>query len=394
MRRNFRRFLEIANSNPPAVARRDGLASTGSSRLFMVRPRGFMGKTKPTKKPRERATVRGIAAAAGVSIGAVSSVLNNRHVERRIAPETVEKIRAAAAGLGYLPNISAKRLRSGGKNNVVLALVTSFEAPIPLVNHFIIALRSAMAAGKFPHAEGAFSVMIEMFPAGRLHELPGLLSGDHFNAAILLNTTAEDDAFLNRSALPYPVVLVNRLIAGYAAVVEAPETGSRAAEILIRARRRRLAVIHGSPLTQTTRARVNGFMHRGAELLGQPAHEIKSATLSESAGYEAMRSFLKRGPEIDGLYAVSDALALGAYRALKEHGLKIPSDVAVVGVGDYEISPFFDPPLTSVGVSHQALAEEASRLLLLQLGGVGAARPTVTVPLAETLRASSGHRLS
>ena len=383
--------MEIANSNLPAVERRADLASTtfsGNVAGGIFEP---VGKIKPTKKPRERATVRGIAAAAGVSIGAVSSVLNSRHVERRIAPETVEKIRAAAAGLGYLPNISAKRLRSGGKNNVVLALVTSFEAPIPLVNHFIIALRSAMAAGKFPHAEGAFSVMIEMFPAGRLHELPGLLSGDHFNAAILLNTTAEDDAFLNRSALPYPVVLVNRLIAGYAAVVEA---GSRAAEILIRAKRRRLAVIHGSPLTQTTRARVNGFMHRGAELLGQPAHEIKAATLSESAGYEAMRSFLKRGPEIDGLYAVSDALALGAYRALKEHGLKIPSDVAVVGVGDYEISPFFDPPLMSVGVSHQALAEEASRLLLLQLGGVGAARPTVTVPLAETLRASSGHRLS
>jgi LacI family transcriptional regulator len=351
-----------------------------------------MGKTKPTKKPRGRATVRGIAAAAGVSIGSVSSVLNNRHVERRIAPETVEKIRAAAAGLGYLPNISAKRLRSGGRNNVVLALVTSFEAPIPLVNHFIIALRAAMAAGKFPQAEGAFSVMIEMFPAGRLHELPGLLTGDHFNAAILLNTTAEDDAFLNRSPLPYPVVLVNRLIAGYAAVVEAPETGSRAAEILIRAKRSRLAVLHGSPLTQTTRARVNGFMHRGAELLGRPAHEVMAGKLSETAGYDAMRAFLKRGPEIDGLYAVSDALALGAYRALKEHGLKIPQDVAVVGVGDYEISPFFDPPLTSVGVSHQALAEEASRLLLQQLGGDGAARPTVTVPLAETLRASSGHR--
>lgn len=346
------------------------------------------GKSQP------RVTVRGIAEAAGVSIGSVSSVLNNRHVERRIATETVDKIRAAAARLGYLPNISARRLRSGGggKNNVVLALITSFEAPIPLVNHFIIALRSAMAAGKFPHAEGAFSVMIEMFPAGRLHELPGLLTGDHFNAAILLNTTPDDDAFLTRSHLPYPVVLVNRLIAGYAAVVEAPETGSRSAEILIRAKRRKLAVLHGSPLTQTTRARVDGFMHRGAELIGRPAHEIMAGKLSETAGYEAMKAFLKRGVEIDGLYAVSDALALGAYRALKEGGLVIPADVAVIGVGDYEISPFFDPPLTSVGVSHRALAEEASRLLLQQMERGATPRQTVTVPLDETLRASSGHR--
>jgi LacI family transcriptional regulator len=88
---------------------------------------------KSAGKSQVRATVRGIAHAAGVSIGSVSSVLNNRHVERRISPETVERIRAAAAELGYLPNISARRLRRGGqvKNNVVLALVTSFEAPIP-----------------------------------------------------------------------------------------------------------------------------------------------------------------------------------------------------------------------------------------------------------------------
>src|SRR5580698_7250603 len=85
------------------------------------------------------ATGRSIAKAAGVSIGSVSSVLNNRHVERRISAATVQKIREASSRLGYLPNISARRLRSGTstKNHVVLALVTSFEAPIPLINHFI-----------------------------------------------------------------------------------------------------------------------------------------------------------------------------------------------------------------------------------------------------------------
>ncbi|PAW89684.1 MAG: hypothetical protein B9S26_08060, partial [Opitutia bacterium Tous-C4FEB] len=64
--------MEIANSNPPAVERRADLASTtfsGNVAAGIFKP---VGKIKPTKKPRERATVRGIAAAAGVSIGAVS----------------------------------------------------------------------------------------------------------------------------------------------------------------------------------------------------------------------------------------------------------------------------------------------------------------------------------
>ena len=276
--------------------------------------------------------MRGIADAAGVSIGSVSSVLNNRHVERRISPETVERIRAAAAELGYLPNISARRLRSGGraKNTVVLALLTSFEAPIPLVKHFIVALQRA-ASGASDHS---FSLLIEMFPAGHLHEMPGLLTGDRFNAALIMNTTAADDAFLNRVHLPYPTVLVNRAIPGHASVVEAATTGGRPAEILFRGKRQCLAVLHGSPLTQSTRARVDAFMQRSAQLTGNAPAEIIAENLSEMASYEALRTFLKKGGKCDGLYAVSDALALGAYRAIKERGLTIPGDVAVIGVGD------------------------------------------------------------
>jgi len=336
-----------------------------------------------------RATVRGIADAAGVSIGSVSSVLNNRHVERRISPATVEKIRAAAAELGYLPNISARRLRSGGssKNTVVLALITSFEAPIPLVKHFIAALQRAVAAG----SDHSFSLLIEMFPAGHLQEMPGLLTGDHFNAALIMNTTAADDAFLTRVHLPYPSVLVNRAIPGYASVVEAVTTGARPAEILFRSKRQRLAVLHGSPLTQSTRARVDTFMQRSTQLTGSAPAEIVAENLSETAGYEALQAFLERGGKCDGLYAVSDALALGAYRAIKERGLTIPADMAVMGVGDYDISPFFDPPLSCVGVSHRELAEQASALLLQQLARGAEPGRTVAVPLVEALRASSGH---
>jgi LacI family transcriptional regulator len=344
------------------------------------------GMPKASRKSSARVTVRSIAASAGVSIGSVSSVMNNRHVERRISLETVEKIRATAAKLGYLPNISARRLRSHGsvKNSVVLALLTSFEAPIPLVNHFLFALRQAMAAG----SNYAFSVMIDMFSAGQLKELPGLVTGDHFNAAIILNTIAEDDQFLTRTHLPYPVVLVNRIAPGYSSVIEASDSGVRPAEIFFKSKRRRLAVLHGNPLTQTTRARVDGFMHRANQLLGTPAAEVVADKLSETGAYEATKAFLGGKQRFDALYAVSDALALGAYRAIKEAGLRIPEDVAVIGVGDYQIAPFFDPPLSCVGVSHQQLAEQASQLLMRQLETAGSA-VTVKVPVVETLRASS-----
>lgn len=338
-------------------------------------------------------TVRSIAQAAGVSIGSVSSVLNNRHVERRISPATVQKIREASSRLGYLPNINARRLRSGtrAKTNVVLALVSSFEAPITLVNHFIYAFRHAIFGEREETSRLAFSMMIEMYPAGRLGLLPGLLSGDHFNAAIIMNTTAEDDQFLARSHLPYPVVLVNRIVPGYASVVEDGSSGTRAADTLFRGKRRNLAVLRGNPLTQTTQVRVDRFMRRAVELAGRSPAEIVAGKLSEMSAYEATRDFLTKKGRMDGLYAVSDALALGAYRAIKEKGLSIPGDIAVIGTGDYEIAPFFDPPLSAVGVSHEELARHAVALLLRQLGPGAKPGETEVVPIRHVLRTSSGH---
>lgn len=344
-------------------------------------------------KPPAHVTVKMVAEQAGVSIGAVSSVLNNRHLERRISLATVEKVRGVAARLGYLPNLGARRLRSsaGIKNSLVLAFVTSFEAPLGLVGDLIYQLRQSVAAGSGQSGR-SFSVVIEMFSAGHLAEMPGLLTRDHFNAAIIANTTADDDVFLHRTHLSYPVVLVNRAIPGYSCVVEDPKCGGQAAELLAGGKHRRLAVMHGMPLTQSTRARVESFMTTVTRLIGRPAVEIVADRLSETAAYESMTRFLRRKEPIDALYCATDSMAVGAYHAIKSKQLRIPEDIAIIGVGDYEIAPFFDPPLSVVSVSRQQLGAEASRLLLRQLGPNPGLPSTVEIPVQAMLRASTGHQ--
>ncbi|MDZ4803156.1 MAG: LacI family DNA-binding transcriptional regulator [Bryobacteraceae bacterium] len=346
---------------------------------------------KPQRKPAGRVTVRDVAKGAGVSVGAVSSVLSNRHVERRISMETVENIRAVALKLGYLPNISARRLRSGTsqKHNILIAFVTSYEAPLSLASHLIYSLRQSMIGRRQDPEAMSFSLMVEMFSAGQLKDMPGLLTGDHFNAAIITNTTPEDDLFLSRAHLPFPVVLVNRAIPRYSCVVEDPTVGGRAGATLLRSKRRNLAVLHGRPITQTTAERTGNFIRSVTEQLGRPPLEIIADNLSEAAAAEAMARFLKRGDKIDGLYAVTDGMALGAYHALKGYGLEIPRDVAVVGTGDYDISGFFDPPLSVVGVERSKLGEEACRLLLRQLEQPGVAPLKVEIPVHIILRAST-----
>ncbi len=367
-----------------------GLASEGRYRSVM-NP-GFRMK-KTSLQPAARVTVRNIAEAAGFTIGTVSTVLNNRHVERRIPLETVEQIRAVAARLGYLPDIGARRLRSGTglKHNIVIAFVTSFEAPLGVINHFVSALRQAAATGpRGPH-ERTFSLLVEMFAAGQLRELPGLLTGDHFNAALIANTTPADDQFLGRAHLPFPVVLVNRHVPGYACVVEDLSSGGRAAGVLIRAKRTRLAVLHGRPLTQITQARVDSFMAASARQLGRPAQVIEAGSLSETGAHDAMARFLTAGGECDAVYAVTDSLALGAYHAIKRQKLGIPDDIALVGVGDYETAPFFDPPLTCVGVPRAEFGAAAAGLLLQRLANPGATCERQDLPVQVVLRESTGH---
>ncbi len=352
-------------------------------------------KTTPLKRT-ARVTVRDIAELAGVTIGTVSSVLNSRHIERRIPLKTVDKVRAAASRLGYLPDISARRLRSGNgrKHEIVIAFVTSFEASLGVVNQFLSALRRAATADAgSPHGR-SFSLLIEMFAAGRLSELRGLLTGDHFNAALIANTTPEDDAFLGRNHLPYPAVLINRTVPGYSCVDEDPSCGSQAAELLIRMNRTRLAVLHGRPLTYTPRTRVDSFLAATHRFLGRSATIIEADTLSEAGAHEAMTKFYAANGKIDGLYTVMDSLALGAYSVIKKRGLKIPDDVSVVGVGDYETAPYFDPPLTCVGVSRDEIGERASQLLLRLLDHPESGPVHEQIPVRAVLRDSTGHRPS
>lgn len=349
----------------------------------------LMKKKHP--KPAPRVTVRDIAKASQLTIGTVSTVLNNRHVERRIPLATVEKVRATATRLGYLPNIGARRLRSGTghKHTIVIAFITSFEAPLGVVNQFVSALRNA--AGTRGAQDKTFSLMIEMFAAGQLCDLPGLLTGDHFNAALIANTTPADDQFLSQTHLPYPVVLVNRSVPRYASVVEDPTSGARAASVLVRAKRSSLAVLHGRPLTQTTQARVDSFMAASAQQLGRPAKVIVADTLSEAGAHDAMTRFFESGETCDGLYAVTDSLALGAYHAIKRKKLTIPGDLAVVGVGDYENSPYFDPPLSSVGVLRDQVGRDASQLLLSMLTSSTTPQPArFEAPVEVVLRESTG----
>lgn len=329
-------------------------------------------------------TIKEIAAKAGYSHAAVSSVLNGRAQERRISASAIRKVEDAARNLGYVPNIAARRLRSheSGTSQAVLAVITSFEAPLPLVSRAVCALQRCIEETGAAYTR--FTVAIEMFRAGRLRELPGLLSNDRFSGAIIANTIESDDHFLEHTRVPFPVVLIGRIVPGYPSVLESADTGAAAARLLVEAGCRQCAMLAPALVTAANRARADQFA-AALKQAGRPRPlELKCSDRSERAGYEAMHAHLAAERRADGVFAISDLLAVGAYHAVREAGLEIPDDICFAGVGDSESAPYLAPPLACVGSSEQAMHMEAARMLLRCFSGGEVLRAPVRLPLQRT----------
>lgn len=317
-----------------------------------------------------------------MSPAAVSSALANRGVERRLSLSSIQKIRDAAAALGYVPNMAGRRLRAhkSATRQFDLAILTSFEAPLPLVGQALHALQRAVDLQTNEHTR--YAVAIEMFHAGRLVEKLGSLDTNRYHAVMITNTLPEDDKFLAKTKLPYPVVVLGRRIPSYHCVLEAPDfVGRRAAETLLEAGATKLAILHGRSLTHTTANRVAAFEHVVKERTGKAPFVLVSPDLQPSQGAAALEVFYAQGGKLDGLFVVTDSLALGAYQTIKSRGYSVPKDVAVVGVGDYELAEYFDPPLTTVAGANDAMVAEAVPLLFRILRGErDAAREVLVVP--------------
>ncbi len=305
----------------------------------------------------------------------------------------MRRIREAAVELGYVPNMAGRRLRAHktATRQFDLAILTSFEAPLPLVSQILHVLQRAIDQHTTEHTR--YAVAIEMFHAGQLKEMPGLMDANRYHGVIITNTLPEDDQFLAEAQLPCLTIILGRRIPNYCCVIEAPNfVGQRAAEVLLNSGCKELVILHNRLLTNTMADRLEAFNRTVQERTGRPATALISDGLQPQQGEIALTTFLASGKKLDGLFAVNDSLAIGAYKALKRAGLNIPQNVAVAGVGDYELAEYFDPPLTTVAGANDTMVAEAVPQLFRMLRGEASAQREVVVVPPVFLRESTARR--
>jgi DNA-binding LacI/PurR family transcriptional regulator len=138
-----------------------------------------------------------------------------------------------------------------------------------------------------------------------------------------------------------------------------------AAQHLINLDHRRIGILSGPERWSSNARRVNGYI-QALDRAGLPFHIVHVDRTDIDSGAAAFHQLINAQPDITGLCAINDSMAIGAIRAAREAGKRVPDDLSVVGFDDIDWAQLCDPPLTTVNIAkHQMGKEAASRLIML-----------------------------
>lgn len=312
-----------------------------------------------------RVTTFDIAREAGVSRTTVSHILNNQRGVH-LSPKTKARVLATARRLGYVPNSAAQMLVTGRSRTIGLifprADLLAVDAFVPIMIYGLNEVcrergyRLVMEALREPAGEDAY---LDLAKSKRVDSL------------IVINPRKGDRALEKVIKSKFPV-----LIAGtterpgeHAIATQEGQASRRVTNHLISLGHQRIAHIgHASLDYVSVGRRLEGY-RAALEAAGLPFDEalVTQGDFSFDSGYAAMKPLLTSDARATALFAGNDTIAIGAMRAIREAGLSIPRDFAVVGYDDVPSAAFAFPPLTTVrthAYEHGKLfAEAAIRLM-------------------------------
>jgi LacI family transcriptional regulator len=330
------------------------------------------------------ASLRDVAARSGVSFQTAGKVLNGRSKAVSVSASTRERILSAAGELGYIPNAIARGLvRRSSVSVGVLADDVSDQA----VSQFVLAAQRAAAGSG--HAALISSVHAKADAALALQKLL-----EHRVDGVLVAAPSIEDNVrvgeLLRGAIP--AVSINRIHGGGVPLIGSDHavTGSVAAEHLLALGHRRIGTVAGPRERRVVQSRMRGFraaLREAGETL--PARRVVEADWTHAGGYAAVHRLLAAAPEITAVFVHNDTMAIGALRALHEHGLRVPEDCSLVSCDDLSFAEFLVPALTTVRVPFQETGERAAQLLLDHIRGQPIPARNL-LPVELVVRSSTG----
>lgn len=332
-----------------------------------------------------KVTIRDVAAAAGVSYQTVSRVINNRP---DVAEETRRRVWQIIKELGYQPSAIARGLVS--KRTYTLGLINA-DFGDPFYAEVVI------GAEEVAREHGYFFLLSST--QRNQDDEPvywRLLTEREVEGILFVRPSTEQDSQHIVSLLQRGVPLVTTAyhVPGARLTivdVDNVDGGIKATRCLIDIGHRRIGMITGPSGWESVKNRTRGYL-LALEQADIPYDEslVEHGDWSYASGYEAVRRLLDRGAHFTALFAQNDRMAIGAIRALREAGYRVPDDVAIVGYDDNPVAAYCYPPLTTVRQPAREVGTVAVRQLMELIGNPNAERKEILLPVELVRRASCG----
>lgn len=305
-----------------------------------------------------------VADLAGVSMKTVSNVVRDYH---HVSPRMRARVEAAIAELGYRPNASARRLATGRTGMLSLAFS---DVSLPYFAELARIIAHQATARGYRLLLEQTDGTIESERAIISTREAGLVDGVIFQPSRMppleIAKHREDVPLVLLGEGPAPLSVDHVMIDNQAAAITATSH-------LIALGRRRIAFIGHEEFHQsvTSMQRLTGYQLAldAAGITVDMSLVIPSSAISAAEAADALRRALAGGLSVDGIVCRDDLAAIGALRALQEHGLRVPEDVAVVGWDDISMASFTHPSLTTVAPDTTQIATMALDMLEERIGG-------------------------
>lgn len=323
-------------------------------------------------------TIKDIAKKSGYAVGTVSRALNGHP---SVSPEARAKILTVVQENNFTPNSNAKHLKQqassgvaiivkGARNMLFAGILELLQAEIRKHGYAVFVNYLGEDDNEVLHAR---RICRERKPLGILF-LGSCLSffSESFRSieipCVLITNSAAELGFSNLASVSTDDAL-------------AAETCIR---YLVRHGHRRIGILGGvlggaDPSSIRLAGCEKGFSACGISF--DQERQYRAARFSLESGYAAMEKLLVTLPEMTAVFAFSDAMAIGALRALRDHGKRVPEDISLVGYDGIELSRYSIPRLTTVRQEEHALAQRGVALLLAQIED-GAPATYETVPFS------------
>ncbi|WP_022883651.1 LacI family DNA-binding transcriptional regulator [Glaciibacter superstes] len=330
-----------------------------------------------------RATVKDVASRAGVSPKTVSNVVNGLVP---VSEKTRERVERALVELDYVPNLSARGLRTGRSGLIALALPnlqTAYSAEI------------VSAIVDIAHASG-WSVQVEetgmepvrereLLVKARAHQIDGLI----------LNPVVLEDSAIERGTNLPPVVIIGEVEQELTDRVCVDSEGAawEMTRFLLGLGHRSIVAVGAGARSVSAAGHLRALGYRRAmSEAGLETIEVEEGTWSHAGGAAVVEEYLSHNDLPDAFFCFTDGLAIGALGTLAERGLFAPDDVSVAGFDDIEAAKYLVPALTTVSFDKRAFAEATFAKLVNRMTNRSAEPGLTVVPHALVERASTRAR--